>query len=261
MKNILILLALFVGRINAQEPNKYEERISQILEILEDKYYFQSIPEDLMGRVPPAGYENKYPFRVALRKFQKELNELLDKTISEAFFIALLDDKNSGKINIYKAIEKLKSFETDAAYSALYEYFLNTNIKDVKTQIGTSLVANRKYKREIKSHVLENPDINTIDKYLRLLDLRADSAILEIIAEYMYANLEKNPFASFLKVGIFAQYYGENFDENISDYIGNMGSGERFERAREKYWRQCSQNALNAHKRRKKESRLDAFYF
>lgn len=263
MKNtitkILPFLFLFMclQRVNATIPpmNNIESRISVLLDTLDNPEYWQSIPSNFMGKAPDFIFTP--PYRIKLIEYKSELDELITHkdSLSNEFLIRILDYKNEPKLNLYMVIMYLTDRNTKQVENVLYDFF-NQNIYSLyNVDIAKYFVnENSVYADSVKQLLLADNAYNDIlFKYLRVFDKETDAKILELTAEYVKSNLKDNPFESYLTVGVFEYYFDiEIHQRDIGRYVGNLGSGDRFERARNQFWRDSAKDVLRYYERNKK---------
>lgn len=273
-KKILIFICiLFCQNIFAQTMNESEKRFSDILETLKDEYYWQSIPEDFMGIIPQGGYEDKYPFRVALRKYQEELKTLLKSgSLSESFLIKICDLKYKKAIELGTVIDKLFELKSDAAYAKLYSIVISSEFDQqhnqfgqlINNNVGHRLMLLNKYKAEITNHLLKTDAdglnaFSYFDNYaqtpnsaIRVFDQKTEQIFVKRVINYMIRNLTSKPYLSYSCVSSFERYYNRTFEEDVHKYFKNADNGEPLEKARRRFYTNSSKNVINYYKKLKK---------
>lgn len=244
--------------------SKDEEYILVILDTLKNDYYWQMIPIDMMGRIPTLEERmNIPPFRMERDKYLKEIDSLLNNNLSEQFLLNLLNNdyiyhKNKvPQIDLYKLVNKLLAFQSDNAYRGLYSYFkdnyYNKEIPFCISYIGIKLIEHNRYKKEIRNNVIENNfESGKTDAFLHRFDKETDILILDKTVRYIKDCIEKDPYSAYLAKDILVYYYNtEEYDvlekENVKKLIAEMNrcrSGKEFEKARNNYWRTCTEYAL-----------------
>ena len=116
---LLIFINLFSCHINKEgrlEIEKADNNIEfqDVLNALDSEELYQSIPEDIWGRIPPQGYENNYPHRVKFRQLQLKLDSLLTTNLSKDVLIQTLDTIHYRKLNYEQLVDKLMKFKSDS---------------------------------------------------------------------------------------------------------------------------------------------------
>lgn len=243
---ITILPVMLFSQIN----DSNEKRILEIIDTLKTEYHWPPAPDavvDVLDRI--GAYTPSVPTEEEKKRDELigELENILSKEdLSEMALIQFLDNEaiiRSGSQRI--VIDRLFAMKSESTYNALYCYFL----KRPMSQIGVLLARNGKYKEEIKAIVLND---ESAPQYLHLFNKATDRIILDNAATYMYQYLKKEPFTSYLKMGIFEYYYNKKFDENIDRYVGkNVDNRDRYDRALDRYYRKCSKNALKYYEKHK----------
>jgi hypothetical protein len=234
----------------SQINNSNEKRILEIIDTLKIEYHWPSAPDavvDVLDRI--GAYIPSVPTEEEKKRDELvvELEDILRKEdFSEMALIQFLNNEVIIRLGSQRiVIDRLFAIKSESTYNALYCYFLKQPIP----QIGVILVRNGKYKEEIRSIVLND---ESAPQYLHLFDKATDRIILDNAATYMYQHLKKEPFTSYLKMGIFEYYYNKKFDENIDRYVGeNVNNRDRYDRALDRYYCKCSKNALKYYEKHK----------
>lgn len=180
MKDFLLIFAItqFMISCNGQENrntfsqtiNENEKHLSAILDTLDNEYYWQQIPEDLMGRTPPNGYWKKYPFRVKLYELLDDIKVTLAKPMSAEYLLTLYDTKHTRKIGEhYKTIaEKLISFHSDSTNLKLwniaiakYETDREYLYDNLREYVIWEFVRNKILEDKTRAYIVLNKDFKT----------------------------------------------------------------------------------------------------
>ncbi|WP_103867636.1 hypothetical protein [Aquimarina sp. I32.4] len=268
-KKVIVLFFCIITTISScgQSTNntmvEKEKRIILILDTLKNDYFWQNIPSDLLGYVPPnfdfEAETKKYPFRIERYNYRLELDSLMDKNLSESFLISLLNReyRNQQKYFCYDLTTKLFTYQTDSSYAALYHFF----IKNPKYyDIAVELVKRNKYYNKIREYILELDNNILVEHYfyLHVFEEETDKLLLDKIANYVQNKLDSEEFfAAYLKVSALNIYYeieSESFenDKIVRKYREEMskyGNGEKFQRARNNYWRTYCEKVLEFYKK------------
>lgn len=273
MKKTCIILTICVltcitvcGQSTTEYSNTYEKHIMVILDTLKNDYYWQSIPSDLLGHVPPnfdfEAEAKKYPFRIDRNNYLRKLDSLMDKNLSENLLINLLNRKYKAQQNFYfnSVLEKLFTYQTDRVYEALY-IFLIKNPEQHK--IVKELIKNERYKPKVQYLIREASKRQDFAKHLKnyfhIFDKETDKELVNKFAQHLIKKLDTETFYSFLNVGAIQMYYNMDDDavenEQIKTYrkkMTKLDNGKEFEEARNNYWRAWTQSVLKYHKEKNK---------
>ena len=251
---------------NTPALSKYEKRIIVILDTLKNDYYWQPLPSELIDCVlPDFNYEEeleKYPFRKARDSYWQELDNLLNKNLSEAFLISLLNKEYKRTLARFFSMigSKLFACQSDSAYAALCHFIAaNPEYYD----IAFKLVENNRYKDELRNCLLQTPVddkfVEYLPRYFRIFDKETDKQLLDKILPYIKDKLNTDPFAAALNaIAISSGYYRMKHNEFLDDeetenhrkeMKESGGRGEEFEEARNNYFRTWTNNVLRYYER------------
>ena len=249
--------------------NEYEERISVILDTLKNDYYWQTIPSDLMGRMPPSynyAEEEKYPSRTALFNYQRELHCLWKKNLSEAFLISLLNKKQNQAVMNYRNIitDKLFAFQSDSAYAAIC-HFVAENPICYPIAVRLKLLENELYKENIRNYLLQaKVDIDFtkyVFLYYHVFDEETDKQLLDKMVQCVKYNLDTEPYLAYSGAYAIIKYYGmegerETFEnKQTRKYWREMNGIRNHEKAIEankNYWREYAKSVLRYYEMQEK---------
>lgn len=250
--------------------NEYEERISVIFDTLKNDYYWQTAPSDLMGHVPPsynyAAEREKYPFRTARLNYQRELDSLWKKNLSEAFLISLLNKKHNQAVVIYRDIitDKLFAFQSDSAYVAIC-HFVAENPICYPIAVRLNLLENERYKENIRNYLLQaKVDIDFtkyVFLYYHVFDEETDKQLLDKMVQCVKCNLDTEPYLANSGAYAIIKYYGmggesEAFEnKQTRKYWREMNGRRNHEKAIEankNYWREYAKSVLRYYEMKEK---------
>ncbi len=245
---ILFIVPVFFSLKNIcySQTINTEKKIIIILDSLNQEYLWKSVPEDFMSAIPPAGYEKKYPHRMKLFDFQKQLAILMSNELSESFLIRIYDKENISKLDFYDLTNRLLAFKSQKAYNKLYSFFKLKSIdKQLRRYIGLKLLEDNQFRKEIRQNILSNSlDYSMASSYLNKFDKETDKLILNRIIAYMKLNLDKNPFNSYGYVYTLEKYFNKRFKEDIHNYIKGNPPHEELMKQRYDFYKKCSENAI-----------------
>ncbi|RQO31658.1 hypothetical protein DBR32_06825 [Taibaiella sp. KBW10] len=188
---------LLAQQVSAQSIQ--EKRVYALLDSLDNPYYTQRIPEDGWGRIPPEGYEEKYPFRMQLRALQNELSTLLRKdTLSVEVLRSLLKEENYQKLfstDWHHIVDQITAYKDDAAHKQLLAFAILPSTTYSWQQTGLeqytirSFVVKQILPGDIKAYIFKNKDFNAT--YYNRIDKETDLLIIEAQISYLKAERKK----------------------------------------------------------------------
>lgn len=251
MKLNLKILFLFIiyfslNNVCHSQTMNVEKRIIIILDSLNQKYLWKSVPEDFMSTIPPNGYQEKYQHRMNLFDFKKQLDILMKNRLSESFLIKIYDEENIRKLDFYDLTNRLLAFKSQKAYNKLYSFFKLKSIdKQLRRYIGLKLLEENQFRKEIRQNVLNNNlDYSMTFAYLNKFDEETDKIILDKIISYMKVNLNQNPYDSYDYVFILEKYFNKKFKEDINNYFKGNPPHEELMQQRYDFYKKSSENVI-----------------
>jgi hypothetical protein len=203
-KNVFIFVMLFFGffpkKTFAQTAGN-EQKLSAILDTLDNPFYWKTVPEDSWGIIPDEGYWKKYPHRVKLFMLRDSTNSLLNSPLSTPFLLSLLDKESARKLAFDYLIIADKIFDSSSenAKRVLLNYALlpddsSANYTALNNMQFRPYVINECIQRELfkevtRAYIVANNDFNTA--YYNYFDKEIDLKIIENQISYLHAEMLK----------------------------------------------------------------------
>ncbi len=198
IKNVLLLLLfIFHGNTFSQTIHENEKHLSTILDTLDNQYYWQLTPEDMMGRIPPKHWQKKYPFRIKRNELLNEIKITLEKPISLNYLFTLFNTKHKKKISssYRKIADKIMAFDSKDANLKLWNITANKETYfsyQLTLYIVHKFISNNLFKDKTKTYVLSNNYFNV--HYFGCIDKEVDLKVIDAQINYLKKEMKKEQY-------------------------------------------------------------------